>query len=101
MIESGNGAVTVTANGPIVFPAAERAPIWEIVPGGIDLKAVEILVQLLVPGGYLSKIPVDEFGMAVMTKERIQAEMEANLWRIEHARELLPDVGEKRVGGIP
>ena len=97
LLDVGNGAVTVTANGPITFPAVDRVPIWEIVPGGVDLDAVEKLVQALVPGGFLSRIPVDEFGSAVWTKDRIQAEMEQNRWRMDHARELQPDASEKEL----
>ena len=97
LLDVGNGAVTVTANGPVTFPAVDRVPIWETVPGGVDLDAVEKLVQALVPGGYLSRIPVDEFGSAVWTKDRIQAEMEQNRWRMDHARELQPDASQKEL----
>ncbi len=97
LLDVGNGAVTVTANGPVAFPAVDRVPIWETVPGGVDLDAVEKLVQALVPGGYLSRIPVDEFGSAVWTKDRIQAEMEQNRWRMDHARELQPDASQKEL----
>ena len=97
LLDMGNGAVTVTANGPVTFPAVDRVPIWETVPGGVDLDAVEKLVQALVPGGYLSRIPVDEFGSAVWTKDRIQAEMEQNRWRMDHARELQPDASQKEL----
>ena len=51
LLDVGNGAVTVTANGPVTFPAVDRVPIWETVPGGVDLDAVEKLVQALVPDG--------------------------------------------------
>ncbi len=97
LLDAGTGAVTVTVNGPVTFPAADRIPIREIVPAGVDLDAVEKLVQLLVPGGYLSRIPVDEFGMAVWTKDRILAEMEQNRWRMDHARELQPDATQKEL----
>ena len=96
-VETGNGAVTVTADAAVTFPAVDRVPIWEIVPGGVDLDAVEKLVQALVPGGFLSRIPVDEFGSAVWTKDRIQAEMEQNRWRMDHARELQPDASQKEL----
>ena len=49
LLDAGTGAVTVTVNGPVTFPAADRIPIREIVPAGVDLDAVEKLVQLLVP----------------------------------------------------
>lgn len=97
LLDVSNGAVTVTANGPVTFPAVDRVPIWETVPGGVDLDAVGKLVQALVPGGYLSRIPVDEFGSAVWTKDRIQAEMEQNRWRMDHARELQPDASQKEL----
>lgn len=97
LLDAGTGAVTVTVNGPVAFPAVDRVPIWETVPGGVDLDAVEKLVQALVPGGYLSKIPVDEFGSAVWTKDRIRAEMEQNRWRMDHARELQPDASQKEL----
>ena len=44
LLDVGNGAVTVTANGPITFPAVDRVPIWEIAAGGADLDAVQKLV---------------------------------------------------------
>ena len=97
LLDMGNGAVTVTVNSPIVFPEVDLVPIWEIAPGGVDLDAVAKLVQALVPGGFLSRIPVDEFGSAVWTKDRIQAEMEQNRWRMDHARELQPDASQKEL----
>ena len=50
LLDVGNGAVTVTASGPVAFPAVDRVPIWEIAAGGADLDAVQIREEMAPEG---------------------------------------------------
>ncbi len=90
-IEKKNQAVIVQINANISFPDVDDIPTVEVIPCGNDLEAIRWLGEHMAQGAYWGKIPVDQNGEKLRTKNVILSEIEHNSDLIEHAEQLHPE----------